>query len=601
MLYLHHNIKRIMASLKMYRKPLIITSIVIISTVILILGVQMIVGSVITNKLENALENREGVKYVVRVGKAKVNLFTMTLIFKDVEVIPDSSFLNELKTSTVKHRNIFHVIIPNLRIRNIGVIGFLQNKYVEVGDFILKEAIIDIYTDGKASPPDAKENIKKRGIFNLDSIPIPGIGGSAIHSMQISNFGLNLINFNSSDTLLSAKRLNLSFDEVNLIKNENDSTSFRFRIDDLDISMFDEKFLLPGGKYALSFKKMDYDLIDSLLIFDNLSIEPRYSRTKMVNMSAYQYEIFNADIKRTEVSSINLRNILLNSEIYLSNIKIDGLVLNIFKDKRLPFDEEKRPKLPQQALKELKQDIYIDSINIINSELVYSERHKLMKELMEVKLGDFTVVVRDITSVDDSILAGSSMFIGLSANLQKKIPMGIDINLPMNSVVDTFSFSGFLQSGNMKMFNSVVLPVLGVKFGDGYLDRLDFVARANGNYSIGEMTMQYHDLEGNVQKQDMVASNKFLSWLANSVIIRNNPSKDNELRTVPMYFERVDYKGLGNYLWKTLQSGIMATIVPTVDNKVQKSIDTKLGIDSETIRKREKEEKRTKRRHKKNR
>jgi hypothetical protein len=30
-----------------------------------------------------------------------------------------------------------------------------------------------------------------------------------------------------------------------------------------------------------------------------------------------------------------------------------------------------------------------------------------------------------------------------------------------------------------------------------------------------------------------------------------------------MEFERVPYKGFGNFVWKTLQSGIVATVTPT--------------------------------------
>jgi len=54
------------------------------------------------------------------------------------------------------------------------------------------------------------------------------------------------------------------------------------------------------------------------------------------------------------------------------------------------------------------------------------------------------------------------------------------------------------------------------------------------------------------------------------------------------------YKGLGNFIWKTLQSGITATLIPTMDNKVQKDIYTAKGLDKREIKKKERQEKRKK-------
>ena len=44
---------------------------------------------------------------------------------------------------------------------------------------------------------------------------------------------------------------------------------------------------------------------------------------------------------------------------------------------------------------------------------------------------------------------------------------------------------------------------------------------------------------------------KFLSWIANTVVHSFNPGKKGKLRTAQMSFERVEYKGLGNFLWNS--------------------------------------------------
>ncbi len=583
-----------------YKKTVLITFTIVVSIICLILILQLVVSNIVSGKVENALANKKDIRYTINVGKSKVNLFTITLIFKDIQIIPDSALVAQLKNTSNSQRRVFNIEIPVLRIRNISVIDLLSNREIDIGSFILKNASIVMYMSGKSKEKRKSLPRKtKQGLVNVDSIVIPGIGGGEVSKFWINNFSFTVIDVENGDTTLSARNLDLSFDNIRLIKNTADSTSFRLKVKDVDFEMANDRFYLPGGKYVLSFKDVNYNMIDTRMTFNGLEIKPRYKRSKMVGLSKYQYEIYNLVVNKITIDDINLRQIVQQSRVFLKDVEIEGMMLKIFKDKNRPFDESKRPKLPQQLLADLKNDLYIDGVNIKNSTLIYSEQHKLMDEPMKVTLANLDVKVKNVTSVVDSIINGIDMSVDLSARLQNSIDMNLSLLFPMKSISDTFMFSGYLDKGNMKIFNPVVLPAIGVKFESGNLDKIKFRATANPDYAIGEMTMLYHDLEGSVQRQDMVETNKFLSWVANSVIISNNPAKDKkEPRVVPMFFERVPYKGLGNFLWKTLQSGITATIVPTMSKKVQSRIDETLGTDPKVIRKREREERRRKRKSK---
>ncbi len=580
-----------MLFLKKHKKFLVITAIVISSLVLLILIAQFILGNILQNRLEDSLSSSEKKDYKISVGNVKVNLFTMTLILKDVQIEPDSSFINQIKLQKWPQKKAFRINIPNLRVRYIGVISFIADKYVDVGSFVIKNAKVDLLTSGKSDTPKPKSETKSTTPFNVDSIKIKGISGVNLDKFLVKNFGLNVIDIKHNDTVFRTKSLNIRINNIALVKNDSDSISFRLMLKEFDFRMSDERFELPGGKYLLSFDDMRFNMNQSQLVFKKLKIVPKYSQSRMVELSEFQYEIYNCEIEKVEVNSLYPLKIIKGSKIFISDVLVDNMKLRIFKDKRRPFDTEKRPKLPQELLKSMKQELYIDSININNSELIYAERHDMMEEPMIVTLGKLNVKVKDITSIFDSINKGTVMTIRLLANLQKKIPMGVNIYFPMRSVADTFSFNGWLGNGNLELFNNVTLPAIGVKFKSGYLDGLSFKARANPTYSMGEMTMLYHDLNGIVVRKDMKKTNKFLSWAANQIINKNNPAKNKDNRIEPMYFNRVMYKGLGNFLWKTLQTGILGTIIPGMDNKPKKEINTTLGTDKKDVRKRKREEK----------
>ena len=71
---------------------------------------------------------------------------------------------------------------------------------------------------------------------------------------------------------------------------------------------------------------------------------------------------------------------------------------------------------------------------------------------------------------------------------------------------------------------------------------------------------------------------------------KGNPGKNDKVREVIMSFDRVEYKGLGNYLWKTIQSGLVNTIAP---------IGKKTDESKEHQKKEKKESKRLRREEKK--
>ena len=582
------------------KKLLIILSSIVSFIIALMLIAQLIIGNILENKLDEALDKKENKKYKLDIGKVKVNLFTMTLIFKNVEITPDSLFLNELKVPTKHAKNAFSLKIPVVRIRNIGVYNYLVHKEISIDDFIINNAVYNVYKSVASKSTTSKPTPNATPKFKMDSIVIPGIDGVSINNITISSFSFNVINLQNNDTSFAAINLNLNYENIQLVKNNPDKPSLKLLSKNVDINMSGEKFNLPGGKYTLQFGSLNFNMDKASMILKDFKITPRYNLSTMAKMSKFQYEIYTCDIKSVEIQSIYPFKIIQTSNLFISKIIIDSMDLSIYKDKHFPFDTTKRPLIPTQSLKLLKTQLYVDSVIIKNSHLNYSELHDMTDVPMKVNLGSLNATVNNITSIKDSIYKNSIMKVVLRANLQNTIPMGVNIYFRLNSVADTFSFNGWLGNGNMKLFNKILLPAIGIKFDAGTLDGVKFTARANTTYAIGEMTMLYHDLDGVVVRKNMKETNKLLSWVANTAMIQNNPIPGRDKRVEPMYFNRVMYKGLGNFLWKTLQSGITATLIPTMDSRVQKQIDVTKGVDKKTIKKREREEKhKNKKKHKK--
>ena len=141
-------------------------------------------------------------------------------------------------------------------------------------------------------------------------------------------------------------------------------------------------------------------------------------------------------------------------------------------------------------------------------------------------------------------------------------PIKLMMKAPLSQQDNNLYWGGKIGALNFRTLDKVLYPVLGLKVLSGELIEIDFKAVSNNIESRGEMTMLYKNLHASILKSNSNNENHFLTSIANGLIHKSNPNKRGHIKTVRMYYKRDQNKGLGNYIWKTLQNGIINTITP---------------------------------------
>jgi len=72
-------------------------------------------------------------------------------------------------------------------------------------------------------------------------------------------------------------------------------------------------------------------------------------------------------------------------------------------------------------------------------------------------------------------------------------------------------------------------------------------------------------------------ANDDVSSIANTAVLSNNPSPGKAVKLVEIGYERDKNKGIINFIWKTIQSGVVRTIVPL--RKYQINRDSKKNME----------------------
>ena len=544
---------------KSNKKRWIATATIITIIIVLAVSLNLILGNILHRSINNHLEtfNKTSSKEF-RVGKITLNIWASTLILKDISITPDSSMFEQFKNGQLKQMSIMEINIPLLKFSKLGVFKLFLRRNFTLNKILLSGVDFTIYkNDLNVTTEETEPNL------SLDSIYIKGLKSINLSNIDFEFFSYTTINVNTNDTIFSFRGNDFEISGLELDKIDGSGDFFKLNTEMLSLKMQQQRINLRNANYFISLGKLDFSFNTKAINASNLIIKPTINKYKLGASYKYTKEVLDVEIKSINVFGYKVAKALKLGIIDIDSVLIDGMKVDVYKDRTKPFDKSKRLLLMQQQLKALKQPLHIKKVKVSNGNFTFALRPEGSEKLMKVGISNIKADVDFITSIKDSLQSGKKLQVNLDGILMGASSVNVNVKMPYNSPVDTFYFSGELGSGDFTKFNQALYPVTGIKFNGGRLNSLKFYANASPKAAKGLMTMLYEDLEAEIPKKDTNKKNKFLSFTANTVLRTSNPSKRGKTRVALVKADRVEYKGFGNFLWITVQSGLTNTILPT--------------------------------------
>ena len=154
------------------------------------------------------------------------------------------------------------------------------------------------------------------------------------------------------------------------------------------------------------------------------------------------------------------------------------------------------------------------------------------------------------------------MHVFAQARIMGEGPMNLELILPLEGNLRTLECRGSVGAMKLSPLNAMLEPSINIKFNEGKVNRMTFYFTGNDNISSGWMEFLYSDLDVVLLKKEPEKEWGFVSMLANTMALSNNPAPGKALKSVSIGCERDKNKGLINYVWRTIQSGMVHTILP---------------------------------------
>lgn len=546
--------------------------------------------------------------YEIQYSNIKLSLFTGFLIVENIIISPRESFFTSADSLRFKYPLLYKIEMPELSVSGLSENFSLTLKNIQLNKIILSRPTITMIDHlSKVEKSKLKAEGRKTDAEG-NARNLSGFESFALSGFKVIDGSFGFFNRNQNKTVVKAGKINIEINNLELSPGHILKTLVNETFESAYLSLAGITFPVDGGFYNIEIGEVLNNVGDKKIKVNDLKLIPQFEKPEFANKFGKQTDRMELDIARLEIEGFDIEKAILGNEIFVNNIFIDDFFLNAYRDKNIPFDFNRFPKLPQQELAMLSVALNIGKIEIRNSEVVYEQLAEGSQTPGIVPIKNLKADLTNISNIDSVIKIKGSMKWDIHANLFDAGLLEVQIFFDRNIHKPDFSFKGKMGEMDMTAFNSMLVNTENLRIEHGYLKSMTFDAVAYENYAEGELVMKYDSLKITGLKKFSEEEREelgFLSALANVVIRNFNPPKKSREEPVPVsiFFERDTNKGIFNYLAKSLISGVKATIIPSIGSpkkKYEKEKAKEQRQEEKLSKKEARKQKREEKSHKKN-
>ena len=316
--------------------------------------------------------------------------------------------------------------------------------------------------------------------------------------------------------------------------------------------------------YTHSATGINYSASSNKLTVDSFSIQPNYTESEFTNRHEFVTDRIEAGFRNISFHHFSAEDYLKAGNLVSSYVEIGKMNLYAFRDKRKKFKHVNKPTF-QEMIYNYQGTIRVDSIGIIDGNIIYSEYAERAIEPGKISFQEINAQIYNITN--DQIYKTEEAYLKLNAEalLMGKGKITMFLKGRIFDSQNTFSVIGNLPGMEVKELNPILEKNAFVYATSGKIDAMNFSFTANNSNAIGRMTLRYHDLHFSANGKGNEASSTIkensISLLVNLKVMDSNPLPEKGVRVGVIHYERDPERFLFNYVAKSILTGIKSSLV----------------------------------------
>jgi hypothetical protein len=338
-----------------------------------------------------------------------------------------------------------------------------------------------------------------------------------------------------------------------------------------------QQFRVHGltGSYAddeneFKWHNAGYDKYSKRFSLDSFSYRPVMDIAAFTANHPFQTDYIQLNTGPIRAGPFDIDGYLNDSIIRIGELRIDDLNFTDYRDNRLPFRAGIIKPLFVPRILSIPIKLSIDSVYFQNANAVYSEVNPKTNQTGVVPVTRMTIRLFPVRNF--GLSPTDSLRVQANGYLMDSMWLRLRLRESYTDSLYGFLLTLRMRGNDFRLLNPVLTPLVSAKLKSGWLDTLSMRVAGGEYMAFGEMDMRYHDLKIQVLKNGSEKKGAFLSFLANTFLVKNK----NEKRISNVFYIRNREKSSMNYLVKILLSGVQNSVMSRNNKKTRRQYKKEL-------------------------
>ena len=461
----------------------------------------------------------------------------------------------------------FHLTFDEASLTGFRWVDFLFLNSIQLDSAYIENVVLETIT------PDLDE-------MQADQQPAGSDKGEDYQVIGLNHLRVNKVSFENRDSQTDSVRLSLTdlfvfADGFRLDREDRERSDALFSVESIEGYLANAQVHLNNSLNVVEARDLSFNTRDQRLIVEEISFLNKLRKYAYVNRFEKETNWMELTDARMQLDGMDFQAYFREGTISADTLRLEGLDLDVFRDKRKVEDTSKRPKMIHEILEGLPRKLHLPVIAFSDIRITYEERPetkaptagKIFFDRVEGEISGFSTVGETSAQTDTLRVSARGRLMG-----QGQIDLQADHLI--NDGKGTFFLKGSVGAMNLPLLNDMIMPATRVALKSGRLNDLFFDIRANDLEGTGQVIARYEDLEIEILdknfKRNQNAFRRIGAFLANKVVIRTqNPKKSGDLSKGAVYFEREKHKFVFHYWWNLVLSGLKSTITGQTEEEMR--------------------------------
>jgi len=499
--------------------------------------------------------------YHVEYSYLNISMVTGNATIKDFKLIPDTNIYHKLQLAKTAPDNLYDLKVDNVVLENFHPKMLYTDKKLNINTIIIDNPIL-VITNHRQPYNDAPVTSDRKTLHQLISKVLKEVRVDKINLKDIDFTFINKSNQQVKNTVINNVNVNVSGLLIDSLT-EIDPTHYYTR--NVDVTIKDYKIATPDSLYYLKFEKFSFSSIERKLYIDTISLKPRYAIAAYYKKTGYAKDRFDIEFQKITINDIDIRRFTRDQKVYAGSMDIAKATIEVYNNNSYPRKSiDRTGKFPHQALQGFAPDLKIDTLNLNNADISYTEFDKNSGKAGKVIFDNTKARIYNLTNDSAALAKNHIMRADITSRVMNSGNLKLNLTFNLADKLGAFSYSGTLGPIDGKVLNNITEPLGMVSVKSASVKKLQFNVKANQNIASGNMQFIYDDLKVQILKRDEESGDLkkqgLLSGLANLFVLNSSNPDHGKFITGTIYHRRLRTQSFFSFLWQSMLTGIKESV-----------------------------------------